>query len=260
MHDLGISLLPPAPLLSIHADEVRSSAVIGGTCGSALTTTGSTSLVNAGVGGTLGLGLHIGADVAPNTVLLNLLGIRVVLNEQVTAGDGVTSSSLSVNAIHVSVANTLLHLLGRLNGDIVIAHSEASVVCPPTGAADLSLTKQASSDRVSPGAQVTYILTAANAGPDDAAGAVITDPLPAGATFVSATSSQGACSGTDTVTCALGTLAAGAGATVTITVQTQSSGELVNQATVTSATPDPDLSNNTASASVLVLPQALPPR
>lgn len=260
VHDLGISLVPVAPLLTLHADEVRSSAAIGGACGSALTATGSTTLVNAGAGGTLGLGLHVGASVPPNTVLLDLLGVRVVLNEQVTGGDGVTSRSIGVNAIHVSVQNALLSPLGRLTGDIVIAHSEASVVCPPTGAADLSLLKQASADRVSVGAQVTYTLTAANAGPDDAARVVVTDPLPAGATFVSAASSQGDCTGTDTVTCALGTLAAGAEATVTITVQTQGSGELVNQATVSSATADPDLSNNTASASVLVLPQALRPR
>ena len=83
VHDLGLSLVPVAPLLTLHADEVRSSAAIGGTCGSALTATGTTTLVNAAAGGTLGLGLHIGASVAPNTVLLDLLGVRVVLNEQI---------------------------------------------------------------------------------------------------------------------------------------------------------------------------------
>ncbi len=65
VHDLGILLVPVAPLLTLHADEVRSSAVIGGTCGSALTATGSTTLVNAGAGGSSGWGCASGRAWLP---------------------------------------------------------------------------------------------------------------------------------------------------------------------------------------------------
>jgi uncharacterized repeat protein (TIGR01451 family) len=258
VHDLGLSLVPVVPLLTLHADEVRSSAAIGGTCGSALTATGTTTLINAGAGGTLGLGLHLGASVAPNTVLLNLLGVRVVLNEQIASGDGVTSRALAVNAIHVSVQNSLLGALGRLSGDVVIAHSEARVVCaappppppPPSGEADLALALTADPHRLLVGDTVTYTVDVGNNGPDPAPGTVLTDVLPAGLSQVAVQTSQGTCSGTSTVVCNLGTLAAGDGAEVVITGVPTAAGDILDTASVASAADDPDPSNNSASVTV----------
>ena len=262
VHDLGLSLVPVAPLLTLHADEVRSSAAIGGICGSALTATGTTTLVNAAAGGTLGLGLHLGASVAPNTVLLNFLGVRVVLNEQIVSGDGVTSRALAVNAIHVSVQNSLLGALGRLNGDVVIAHSEARVFCaappppppppPPSGEADLALALTADPHRLLVGDTVTYTVDLGNNGPDDAPGTVLTDVLPAGVSLVSVQTSQGTCGGTTTIVCNLGTLAVGDGAEVVITAVATAAGTLLDTASVASAADDPDPSNNNAAVTVRV--------
>src|SRR6185295_13387769 len=67
--------------------------------------------------------------------------------------------------------------------------------------ADLSIIKGESRDPVMVGNNLTYTLTIRNAGPDDAADVAVSDPLPAGVNFGSATSSQGTCSGTMTVTC-----------------------------------------------------------
>jgi uncharacterized repeat protein (TIGR01451 family) len=252
VHDLGISLVPVAPLLTLHADEVRSSAVIGGTCGSALTATGSTTLVNAGTGGALGLGLNISASVPPNTVLLDLLGVRVVLNEQIAGGDGVTSRSMVVNAIHISIQNALLSPIARLTGDIVIAHSEAQVVCaaPPAPKADLGVTLTAAPNPVSVGQILTYTLNVSNAGPSNATGVVLSDVLPPGVSLVSVQPSQGSCGGAATLACALGTVPAGGGATVVIRVIPNSPGSLTDMASVTSGVPDPNLANNNAAVTV----------
>jgi uncharacterized repeat protein (TIGR01451 family) len=252
VHDLGLSLVPVAPLLTLHADEVRSSAVIGGTCGSALTATGSTTLVNAGTGGALGLGLHIGASIAPNTVLLDVLGVRVVLNEQIAGGDGVTSRSLSVNAIHVSIQNTLLSPLGRLTGDIVIAHSDAQVVCapPPVPQADLAVTLAAAPNPVTVGQTLTYTVNVSNNGPSNATGVVLSDVLPAGVSLVSAQPGQGSCAGTVPVSCSLGTLAVGGNASVVIQAIPNAPGSLTDTASVTSGVPDPNPVNNNASVTV----------
>ncbi len=266
VHDLGISLVPVATLLSLHADEVQSSAAVNGTCGTALTATGSTTLVNAGTGGTLGLGLQIGATVPPNTVLLNLLGVRVVLNEQIVGGDGITSRSMSVNAIHISVQNSLLGPLGRLTGDIVIAHSNAQVVCaappppppPPTPKADLGLTHTAAPNPVTVGQTLTYTLNVANAGPSDATGTVLSDQLPAGVSLASATPSQGACSGTTTVSCSLGTVPAGGSASVVLQVIPNAAGTLTDSANVTSGVTDPNPANNSASVTVTAVAAAQP--
>ena len=57
--------------------------------------------------------------------------------------------------------------------------------------ADLSLTKSDSPDPVQAGELLTYSLGVHNAGPQSATGVVLTDTLPGGVTFDSATPSPG---------------------------------------------------------------------
>jgi uncharacterized repeat protein (TIGR01451 family) len=128
------------------------------------------------------------------------------------------------------------------------------------GPTDMSITKTASPDPVAPGGTLTYHLTVTNNGmpamPATTSGVTLTDVLPAGVTFVSATPSSGSCSGTSTVTCNLGIFPSGATATVDIvvTVVTNASGTLTNTAAVAATTSDPDISNNTATATTTVSP------
>jgi hypothetical protein len=82
----------------------------------------------------------------------------------------------------------------------------------------------------------------------------VTDILPPGTNFVSATPSQGSCSGTTTVTCALGTIANGGSAAITLIVQPMSLGALSNTATVSSTTADAAPANNTSTVVVQVQP------
>jgi len=121
-----------------------------------------------------------------------------------------------------------------------------------TGVANLSITKTAPS-RVLPGASFDYTITVQNSGPDAATNVVVTDNLPPAVTFVSATPSQGSCSGTTTVTCSLGALNNGASATIIITVNAPASdAALTNTAVATSNQSDPDLASNTSTANVAV--------
>ncbi|SDT31847.1 conserved repeat domain-containing protein [Friedmanniella luteola] len=113
--------------------------------------------------------------------------------------------------------------------------------------ADVSLTKSAAPNPVQLGSNLTYTLTAANAGPSQARGVVVTDTLPTGTTFVSA--STGCTASGRTVTCPMGTLDVGAGDSRTVTVttpQTAPAGGLSNTAVATAATTDPAETNNTA--------------
>jgi hypothetical protein len=81
---------------------------------------------------------------------------------------------------------------------------------------------------------------------------MVNDPLPAGETLVSATPSQGTCSGT--VTCNLGSISSGGSATITIVagVTAPCGAMLDNTTTVSGGQPDPDPSNNSSSTSALV--------
>lgn len=115
----------------------------------------------------------------------------------------------------------------------------------PAASADLRIVKSDEPDPVTPGNTLTYTLVISNAGPDTADNVVVADTLPGGVTLVSATPSQGTCNGT---TCDLGNLTNGAQASITIvvTVNVGTAGPLLNTAQVSSDTPDPDPSNNTA--------------
>ncbi len=130
--------------------------------------------------------------------------------------------------------------------------SASTTVNPPPATADLYITKTDSPDPVDVGLNLTYTMTVTNYGPNTATGVTVTDTLPTSVSFVSATSSQGSCSGTSTVTCNLGTLANGASATVTITVMTNMAGMIGNTASVSSSVADPNTSNNSSMATTNV--------
>ena len=124
-------------------------------------------------------------------------------------------------------------------------------------AADLSLEKADSPDPALASQPITYTLSVHNAGPSGASGVEVTDELPAGAQFESATPSQGDCNeDLEIVTCALGTLAPGAGGTVDVVVTRNATGSITNEASVTSETPDPNPGDNSASAETSITPAA----
>jgi len=75
--------------------------------------------------------------------------------------------------------------------------------------ADLSLVMTDSPDPVKRSANLVYTLTVANAGQNTATNVTLTDTLPSNVVFVRATSTQGTCSGTLQVSCAIGTLSVG---------------------------------------------------
>lgn len=137
---------------------------------------------------------------------------------------------------------------------IQTARSEGA---PPVGSADLSVTKTDAKDPVQPGATIAYTITVTNAGPDTAVNTVVTDRLPKGTTFVSATASKGTCAvkGT-TVTCTLGDLTKGGAydtATVNLLVKAPSTGgTLTNTADVASDTKDPNKANDSATQTTVV--------
>ncbi|HET7290144.1 MAG TPA: DUF11 domain-containing protein [Thermodesulfobacteriota bacterium] len=253
---LSLSVVGALPLLTIGADTVVSTADVSGDCGAgSLTATGATTIENGSAGGTLGLGLSIASNPSPNFELINLLGIRVVLNEQIVTGDGVTSRGITVNAIHVDLTNTILSLIGALSGDIIIAQSQAQVQCNEIQeSAGLSITKSDSPDPVTVGNVLTYTLTVTNSGPDQATGVTVTDVIPSSFTFNNATPSQGTCNPLvgQTLTCNLGTIANGVNATVTISVTPTQAGVITNTAVVSGNEPDPDPDDNSDTESTTV--------
>jgi uncharacterized repeat protein (TIGR01451 family) len=121
---------------------------------------------------------------------------------------------------------------------------------------DLSVANTDDPDPVAVGAPLTYTLVVTDNGPGLALGVTLTDTLPAGTTFVSASATQGTCDEAGgTVTCDVGTLAGGASTTVSIRLMAPSSpGTISNTATVSCTSLDPNPANNTATQDTTVLP------
>ncbi|HEY0782327.1 MAG TPA: DUF11 domain-containing protein, partial [Thermoanaerobaculia bacterium] len=117
-----------------------------------------------------------------------------------------------------------------------------------TPSVDLAITKTASSAVAEVGGTFDYTLVVDNNGPGTATGVVVTDPLPASFSLLSATPTQGSCSGTTTVTCYLGTMANGATVTSAIHGTVNSAGSLTNTATVSSNETDSVPANNSSTA------------
>jgi uncharacterized repeat protein (TIGR01451 family) len=118
---------------------------------------------------------------------------------------------------------------------------------------DLAVSISPSPDTVVAGSNLTYAITVVNNGPDAATGVSLTDTLPAGATFVSATPSQGTVSqSSGVVSLSVSSLANGGSATLTIVVQPQSAGTITDSASVAANESDPNLTNNTATAQTTV--------
>lgn len=122
--------------------------------------------------------------------------------------------------------------------------------------ADLAIEKSADPSSGKPGGEETFTLRVTNNGPDTAKDVLVSDPIPAGLEFVSAKAPCAKAGGE--VRCAIGSLAKGDSATLEFLVRVPASAEegFVNTATVTSTTPDPDLSNNSDTVAVPLSPEA----
>jgi uncharacterized repeat protein (TIGR01451 family) len=139
------------------------------------------------------------------------------------------------------------------------ANNSATAATTVNPAADLAVTKTDNPDPVVVGQSLTYTVVVVNNGPSQATGVTLTDTLPAGPAFVSATSTQGSCAqAAGTVTCTIGTMNSGATVTVTIVITPAAAGNLSNTASVTSGVSDPTAGNNSATAATTVNP-AIPP-
>jgi uncharacterized repeat protein (TIGR01451 family) len=129
------------------------------------------------------------------------------------------------------------------------ANNQASATVTPQQA-DLALTKTVDNPLPNVGDTITYTITLSNNGPDSATGVNVTDPLPAGVSFVVDSASEGSydpVSGIWTV----GSVAVGVPQVLTITALVSNPDESVNTAFISHAEQfDPDPANNSASSSV----------
>ncbi|MDN5762273.1 MAG: DUF11 domain-containing protein [Microlunatus sp.] len=132
----------------------------------------------------------------------------------------------------------------------------ATVTTPTTVRADLTVTKTASVATATAGQDLDWTVRVTNGGPSTARSVVITDQLPAGVRLISADlDGAGECETTGGIVCQVGSLAVGASAVLAVTVRVGADvarPSLVNSATATAATADPDPLDNSDTSTVPV--------
>lgn len=182
------------------------------------------------------------------------------------ASDGCSGSAMDPDescTIGVTFAPTAL---GPRGADLTISGNAAGPHVVPlsgngvNGTSDLSISIGATPNPVRIGQELTYSITVKNWGPTDAAGAVVTDRLPASVTFSRVTATQGSCrtpavGQSGALVCSTGRIANGQAAAIQINVTVVvRKASIVNTAEVAPAvtTVDPVPANDTASIVVKV--------
>ena len=167
----------------------------------------------------------------------------------------VTSSKVTIVTIAPLAVNTISNTASVTSTTFDPNAANDSDTESTTLGNGLSLVKSDAPDPVTAGNNVTYTLIVTNDGATTSTSVVLTDTLPSGVGLVSATSTQGTCAGTSTITCNLGGIGSGSSVTVTIVVSVvlTTPCPMVNAASVAASEPDPDPSDNTATTNTTVL-------
>jgi len=159
----------------------------------------------------------------------------------------VRESPLQDYLAEVDPASGVVTVLGPTQPGLV-------ALAAPAADPDLVLSMSESTDPVPVSSNLIYTLTVANIGPDQATGVTLTDTLPAGTTFQSASIGTGSCAqAMGVVTCTIGNIAAAASVTATITIQGTAVGSITNSATVTLTEVDPNPADNSAGVTTTVV-------
>lgn len=141
--------------------------------------------------------------------------------------------------------------------DIVSSNNSTNEETTVLPVIDLAVTKTDSPDPVNAGGTLVYTVLVTNSGPSMATGVILTDTLPAGVSFSTASTTTGTVGASNgVVTANIGTLASGASATVTINVDVDDStvGSVTNNASVTANETDLNNTNNSTSEPTIVEP------
>ncbi len=137
-----------------------------------------------------------------------------------------------------------------LGGAVAIAAGDLHSLAVRAPAADLQVSQSSTPTPAFVGQPLSYNLTVTNIGDLAAEDVLLTDVLPAGVTLLSVPA--GCLEAAGTMTCALGTLAAGTSVELTLVVSPLAKGPLSNTVIAAMATPDSNPANNASTSFTVV--------
>ncbi|MBZ5533180.1 MAG: DUF11 domain-containing protein [Acidobacteriia bacterium] len=188
------------------------------------------------------------ATITSYTVTARINGIATA--NTVTTSNGTTTSAVVTGLTNGTTYTFTVHATNIKGAGPESAPSNAVTPTRTLGSTDMAISMTGPTS-INAGGNASYTLTASNLGPNFAPQVTVNDFVPAGATFVSGTPSQGACAllGSQ-FQCNLGGIVVGGSATVTVVLNVTSA--ITNTATVSAndaagnPLTDPNPVNNTA--------------
>jgi uncharacterized repeat protein (TIGR01451 family) len=199
-----------------------------------------------------------------NSITPPLIGSYTYIDNTITwqIGNLTVGQTVTLTLTVTAIASGGLENTAIVSGneDPNNSNNRATVLVTVTGpsvppSADLAVVKVSCPTDVLAGTQFTYFITAINNGPSPVTSALVTDTLPPGISYVSASSSQGSCTyDSGTVTCDTGPIAANKKVEIAITVSAEDTGTFYNTAHITTLDilGDPISGNNSDTTSTIV--------
>ncbi|HWW00693.1 MAG TPA: Calx-beta domain-containing protein [Candidatus Acidoferrum sp.] len=219
-----------------------------------LTNFGPSAAANIFVTNTMPPGAgYVSSSPALGTASTNGAGLLVWSISALTNG-GTASLTLVVRppaAGFITNSAFVTNSVVDLNPDDNVA---SAVVLVTTPIADLAVSLAGVPNPVLSGNNLTYTITVTNLGPATATSVSVTDTLPPGVNFISATPPGYALIGSQVTFANLGDLGSGGQLAATIVVRPAVGGTLTNSVTTASGIPDPLKVNNSASIKTVVIP------
>jgi len=167
------------------------------------------------------------------------------------ASGGSETLTIVATVLAQGTHNYAVSILGNEADPNSLNGIDEAIVVPMQPYVDMAISLTVSNTAPVIGTDVTFEITVKNDGLSDANGVAVTDALPAGYTFVSATPSVGTWTAP---TWTVGSVVKGASANLSIVAKVNSSGSYANAATVTSTETDSNTGNNTATIATVPVP------
>jgi len=212
----------------------------GDRLGISVSVSGDTAFIGADEGNTLSARGSAYAFTRSDT--------KWAIAEKWTAGD---AADLDFFGLSVSVWGDTKVIGANQDDDDGMDSGSVYVLGPPQ--VDLSVSQSDTPDPVTAGGNITYTITIANNGIQDATGVVFTDTLPSNTSFVSANATQGSCQESGgTLTCDIGLMSSGSTVTVTLVLNATTEGTVTHTVSVNADQTEPDTGNNAATETTTV--------
>ncbi len=207
-----------------------------------------------------GPGDATGVDVTDNLptgymLVSSTATIGTVGNRAWTIGSlkiGATATlTMVVTVLPTGIYPHSVSILGSETDPSTLNNSALVTVVPVNPKVDLALTQTVNNSAPVVGTDVTFKITVKNNGTIEASGVTVSNSLPSGYTFVSATPSAGSWTAP---TWTIGKLAGGASIDMSVVAKVNASGSYANTATVTGTEADSNTANNTATTTTVPVP------